>query len=252
MKAGIGKDLRRVRAHWETHGEQDPLWAVYVAPGTRGGKWDVDAFFATGRAEVERVWATLPIDGRPARRALALDFGCGVGRLTRALAERFDKVIGVDVSAPMVDRAREFAQDDPRMSFVLNPSDNLSFVADGAVDLVYSSLVLQHMSRPLAQRYLAEFVRVLAPDGAAVVQVASRPTASVKGWAFRLLPVSVLGAAQRRLLGYPAPMRMQAMSGEWFRRAVAGAGGQVLSASADTTYGGHWSYTRYVLARAAR
>lgn len=252
MRARIGKDLRRVRAHWETHGEQDPLWAVYVAPGTRGGNWDVDAFFATGRAEVERVWATLPVDGRPAGRRVALDFGCGVGRLTRALAEHFDEVIGVDVSAPMVDRAREFAQGNPRLSFVLNPRDDLSFVADGAVDLVYSSLVLQHLSRPLATRYLAEFVRVLAADGAAVVQVASRPTASVKGWAFRLLPVGVLGAAQRRLLGYPAPMRMQAMPDRWFRRAVEQAGGRVLSVAADTSYGGHWSYTRYVLARSGR
>jgi ubiquinone/menaquinone biosynthesis C-methylase UbiE len=252
MRARIGNDLRRVRAHWETHGEQDPLWAVYVAPGTRGGRWDVDAFFATGRAEVERVFAALPVAGRPRGRQVALDFGCGVGRLTRALGAHFDEVIGVDVSAPMLARAREFAQDDPRMSFVLNPRDDLSFVADGAVDLVYSSLVLQHMSRPLASRYLAEFVRVLAADGAAVVQVASRPTVSAKGWAFRLLPAGVLGAAQRRLLGYPAPMRMQAMPDRWFRRAIEHAGGQVLAVSADTTYGGHWTYTRYIFARAGQ
>ena len=32
----------------------------------------------------------------------ALDFGCGVGRLTQALARRFDTVVGVDVSPQMV------------------------------------------------------------------------------------------------------------------------------------------------------
>ena len=46
--------LEDVRRDWTTLGEQDPLWAVYVAPGTKGGGWDIDAFFATGANEVTR------------------------------------------------------------------------------------------------------------------------------------------------------------------------------------------------------
>ena len=39
---------------WETLGREDPLWAVYVAPGTRDGGWELDDFLSTGRSEVER------------------------------------------------------------------------------------------------------------------------------------------------------------------------------------------------------
>jgi hypothetical protein len=108
--------------------------------------------------------------------------------------------------------------------------------------------VLQHLSRRLAASYLTEFLRVLRPDGVAVVQVASRPTRSLKGLAFRLLPAPVTGWLQRRLLRYPAPMRMQAMPESWMAATVAAAGGRILSGTEDDSYGGHWIYTRYVLA----
>ena len=44
--------------------------------------------------------------GLPRARALALDFGCGAGRLSRALAAHFEHVVGVDVSASMIETAR--------------------------------------------------------------------------------------------------------------------------------------------------
>jgi len=36
----------------------------------------------------------------------ALDFGCGLGRLTQPLAERFDEAVGVDIAASMIEGAR--------------------------------------------------------------------------------------------------------------------------------------------------
>jgi ubiquinone/menaquinone biosynthesis C-methylase UbiE len=239
----------RIGRHWERLGAEDPLWAVYVAPGTRGGAWDVERFFATGRDELEQAFAVLEPLGVPAAHGTALDFGCGVGRLSRPLRERFDRVVGVDVSEPMLVQARKLERGAERIEFVLNRREDLSFLPDGEVDLVYSSLVLQHLPKRLAARYLCEFVRVLAPGGAAVVQVATRPTRSVKGWAFRVLPPPVTGLLQRVLLGYPAPMRMQAMSGRWLHKTVRSAGGSVLAEASDPTYQGHWIYTRYVIGR---
>jgi ubiquinone/menaquinone biosynthesis C-methylase UbiE len=248
--SGASRRLGRLTRDWRRLGATDPLWAVYVAPDTKNQQWQLPAFLQTGRDEVNRVLAGLPRP--PAGHQVALDFGCGVGRLSQALAEHFDRVIGVDVSAPMLRRAAELAADCPvrdRLDFRLNERADLAMLADASVDLVYSSLVLQHLPKPLAADYLGEFVRVLRPGGLAVVQVASAPTRSVKGWAFRLLPAPLLGLLQRLLLGYPAPMRMQAMSGRWFDRVVTAAGGRVIDAVEDASYGGHWVYTRYLVER---
>lgn len=45
--------------------------------------------------------------GHPRERGVALDFGCGVGRLTRALAAFFDRATGVDISSSMIEEAKK-------------------------------------------------------------------------------------------------------------------------------------------------
>lgn len=239
----------RISKHWQALGENDPLWAVYAAPGTRGGAWDVEEFFATGRREVDGAMAFVRAHRQPARHDTALDFGCGVGRLSRSLATYFSRVVAVDVSEAMLAQARELDATGGRVRFMLNQTPDLSCIADASIDLVYSSLVLQHLPKPLAAQYLEDFVRILAPGGVAVVQVATRPTKSVKGWAFRILPAPLTGLLQRRLLGYPAPMRMQAMPDRWIRSKVTGTGGRIVASEPDHSYGGHWISTRYLICR---
>ena len=233
---------------WTRLGTQDPLWAVYVAPGTRGGRWDLEEFFALGRREVDGALARLgPLALAPGRRR-AVDFGCGVGRLSQALALHVDEVIAVDIAPSMLAKARELDTSGGRVRFVLNESTDLGFVDSGSVDVVYSSLVLQHMAPELARGYLREFVRVLAPGGVAIFQVASRPTLSLKGLLFRYAPWPLLRWAQRRLLGYPAPMRMTRMTRSDVENALSGTAARLVAAEDDQTYGGHWRYTRYFVA----
>ena len=237
---------------WTRLGADDPLWAVYVAPGTRGGKWDVEKFFELGRREVDGALAELDALGLHPGRAMALDFGCGVGRLSQALAAHVDAVTGLDIAPTMLAKARELAEQRgfaTRCSFVLNEATDLAIIESGTVDVAYSSLVLQHMPAQLQRGYLREFVRVLAPGGVAIFQVASRPTASLKGLIFRLAPWPLLRWAQQRLLGYPAPMRMSALSASDVRSAIEGTGGRLVGSLDDDSYGGHWHYTRYYVTR---
>lgn len=228
---------------WETLGREDPLWAVFVTPGARGGGWDVDAFLATGRAEVDRVLSRLAILSPATGRAHVLDFGCGVGRLSHALAGHFDRVTGVDAAPAMLEQARQIAGE--RCTFVLNQAPDLSFLADGSVDVAYSSLVLQHLPRQQALGYLRELVRVTRGDGCVIVQVAARPDWSLKGMMFRFAPRPLISWAQRRLLGYPAPMLMTPLPDRLVRATVAAAGAFVLAAEQDDSYGGHWRCVRY-------
>jgi SAM-dependent methyltransferase len=146
---------------WEVFAQEDPLWAILTDPSRRGGGWDWEAF-----ASVDR------LSPAPARGE-ALDFGCGVGRLTLPLATRYGRVTGLDVSPTMVRLATERCPDPSRVSFVASPGPALPF-ADATFDLVHSHLVLQHIHHEGVRAYLAEFCRVLKPGGVTFFSLPSR------------------------------------------------------------------------------
>jgi 2-polyprenyl-3-methyl-5-hydroxy-6-metoxy-1,4-benzoquinol methylase len=177
----MGGGLDEVRRDWERLGSEDPLWAVLMRPGTRHGGWDEGAFLATGRTEADVALAHLAAICPTTPLTRALDFGCGAGRLSQGLAAHADVVVGIDVSASMLETARRLDRTAGRCTFVLNTHDDLRDVDDGSFDLVYSSLVLQHLPSDAAQRFLAEFGRVVRPGGATIVQVASEPTRRPRG-----------------------------------------------------------------------
>lgn len=189
---------------WETLAQADPFWAILVRDDARGGQWDVEEFFGSGRSEIAWALDTVRAAGQlPARSSTALDFGSGAGRLTKALSESFANVIGVDLSPTMRKLAGE-----------LNPNAALTFVAgldevaDRSVDFIYSSLVLQHLPVAGLSTTLREFARVLTDDGVAFVHYPTGPANTLRGLGFRLLPAKVVAAAQVQVLRYPAPMTM--------------------------------------------
>ena len=123
---------------------------------------------ATGASELAGLFGRL--DGDP-RGGTCLEVGCGPGRMTGALAERFDQVVAVDVSPAMLERARAAVRA-RNVSFVAVSGERLDGVEDGIADTLVCYLVLQHLpDREVVEAYLREFARVLAPGGAAYVQV---------------------------------------------------------------------------------
>jgi SAM-dependent methyltransferase len=155
---------------WDELAGRDPLWAVLscVEPGA----WDVAAFFESGGTEVCALLDGLEREGLAPALGVALDFGCGVGRLTRALATRFDAAVGVDISSQMVEQAHRLNANAPACSFVHNPRADLRIFGDGAFDFVLSLIVLQHVSSTRAVRnYISEFVRITAAGGVIVFQL---------------------------------------------------------------------------------
>jgi ubiquinone/menaquinone biosynthesis C-methylase UbiE len=95
-----------------------------------------------------------------------LDLGCGTGIVARVLRERLGgaaRITGVDVSAPMIARARAVA---PELDFREGDAMALPF-ADHAFDRVLSQQMLQFVPDPA--RALREARRVLAPGGRLVL-----------------------------------------------------------------------------------
>ena len=152
---------------WDDLALVDPFWAVLAADGKRGGGWELSEFLSTGEADVEQILATAAQLGRPSRRERTLDFGCGVGRLTRALARGFDEAVGIDVSERMLEHARRLNADTPNVTFI-----NAGHPPAGRFDLVVANLVLQHLpSRALARVYIRRLIEAARPDGLVVFQL---------------------------------------------------------------------------------
>jgi SAM-dependent methyltransferase len=125
---------------------------------------------ATGKAEAAMWFSWFADIGLKPRLDRALDFGCGVGRLTQALASRYREVIGIDIAPSMVELAEQFNQN-PSVRFVQSDKVDLSMFPDGHFDLVFSVLVLQHIPPIHTRRYLVEFSRLLRPGGVLAFQL---------------------------------------------------------------------------------
>jgi SAM-dependent methyltransferase len=125
---------------------------------------------ATGDAEIKTVLQHLEAIGlQPDPRGVALDFGCGVGRLTQSLARRFQSCVGIDISQEMITRANALNHYG-HCRYVVSTTPQLPF-ADESFSFLYSNIVLQHVPRRFAVNYLREFTRVLAPGGVLVFGV---------------------------------------------------------------------------------
>jgi SAM-dependent methyltransferase len=178
-------------SRWERFAREDPLH--YIDPAISGGM-TIEEFAASGELLVASVleWAA-PLPGN--RRAV--EIGCGVGRYTVALASRFGFVDGIDVSPTMIALARQVGVPD-NVSLHAGSGRDLAGLPDGAYDLAFSHLVLQHIAdRAVVVSYLREVARVLIPGGVAALQFDTRPPSALVS-CVHALPDPLLPRLHRR------------------------------------------------------
>ena len=238
-------EIDREAAAWDEFGRRDPHWAILSEPG-RQGTWDEEEFFATGRATIDTTLNELG-DLLTARTS-ALDFGCGLGRLTQALAVHFDAVTGVDVAASMIEGAHARNAFPDRVSYVLNVATTLPF-DDATFDFAYSVLVLQHVPPKAAAGYISELVRVLRPGGVVVFQELSHRAPTVRNAVRRAVPKAVLPLLRRARRGWAAPMTMNGVPRRQVTALVEAAGGEVVEVRADASGEPVWKGYRYTVRR---
>lgn len=163
--------LTKLQQDWDDLAKIDPMWAIYSDPTKRQNKWEIAEFFATGKQQIRQVLETIHGLGVALNNGTALDFGCGVGRLTQALAEEFNMVYGVDISPTMIEYADRFNRFGERCRYILNTQDDLKVFNDNFFDFIYSYIVLQHMPPDLMLGYLTEFIRIIREGGILMFQV---------------------------------------------------------------------------------
>lgn len=197
---------------------------------------------ATAKAELDSLFSRLgddPHDGT------CVEVGCGPGRMTGHLAERFDRVIAVDVSPGMLDLARRNVQAN-NVEFRLVSGSRLEALESGTADALVCYLVLQHLpGRLVIGSYLREFARVLAPRGRAYVQLpVLGPGLLPRGWRLgRGIVLPLLGAV-RRGITRRAEFRGFRLTEPELARAIAAAGLRV--AARDETPASPYRYAREI------
>ncbi len=160
---------------WNRLGHKDPLWAVLTDARYKDGGWDPEALLTVGVAEVERILTTAQDRQLTFGRQSALDFGCGVGRLSQALAPSFASVVGVDIAPSMIAEAERLNKWGSKIRFMVNDRPDLAIFDDNSFDLVVTLLVLQHIEPRYSRNYIGEFVRVMKPGGLLIFQVPAGP-----------------------------------------------------------------------------
>ena len=180
------RELQTERARWERLA-RDPYYAVLLEDRFRLGQSVDEAraiFDASGEHDMGETLGEIRRLIDPAfRPRRAVDFGCGVGRLTIPLARASDQVVGVDISQAMLDEAgRNCAA---RGVTNVRLATSAEYFASGAdaepVDFVHSYIVFQHIP-PRAGLWLADaLVRRLAAGGVGALHFTyARRTSSLR------------------------------------------------------------------------
>ncbi len=168
--------LDELEWNWDGFAEKDPFWAILAEDGLNKNRWSSEQFFQTGIDEIDSLIKyidSLHLNGKFSM-GTALDFGCGVGRLTQPLAEHFKEVCGIDISLNFIELANKFNKCPEKCHYYLNKRNDLTIFKNDTFDLIYSNIVLQHMKPAYSKRYITEFMRVLAPGGLLIFQIPSR------------------------------------------------------------------------------
>jgi ubiquinone/menaquinone biosynthesis C-methylase UbiE len=205
----------------------------------------MDEYFAYGLDETRDLMATMKHLGVNLGTKTAVDFGCGLGRSTQALANYFDQVYGIDIASSILELANSYNLQNSKCKFILNDTNDLSRFRDNSVDLIWSSGVLYLMSPLLCKNYLLEFLRVLVPGGVMVFQLPSCPANTIKGFIFRSTPAYLLNLYRRAKYGFEIYSVKRADVVGLIERA----GGKVLIARDDRSAGNNWIGFQYYVVK---
>jgi len=153
-------NLEANRRFWDEKAQENAYW--YVSSYGPYAERNLADFWNSGTL----IWRDLKsaLAYAPSPSDVVVEIGCGVGRLTRAIAPEVGKVHALDLSPEMLERARELHLD----NVALHPSDGqtLAGLPDGFAHLVLAYCVFQHLpSEQILAGYLQEMLRVARPGG---------------------------------------------------------------------------------------
>ncbi len=165
------------RQTWSQLGSSQPYWSVltnkrYLLENM--GEKEMADFYDSGEGDLASIIQTLIrndiIKDKNGAKSLDItEVGCGVGRVTKHLAQAFHKVTAIDVSAGNMEIASMMIRE-ANVSFELYKCME-DYCRMPKADVVYSIIVLQHNVPPVIEYILQEMLKSLKIGGVALFQV---------------------------------------------------------------------------------
>jgi 2-polyprenyl-3-methyl-5-hydroxy-6-metoxy-1,4-benzoquinol methylase len=173
----MAKLLERIRRQWTILGEEEPYWGVLVDERFKSDTIDesaLAAFHDSGLANALMI-DTATRRGLPSRiGGTCVELGCGVGRITRHLAARFDKVVAIDISPGNLRLCEQYLASAGIGNVETRLLQNLDDLAHiGPFDWFYSVIVLQHNPPPIQRLVLETLLPQIRSGGGFVFQTVS-------------------------------------------------------------------------------
>jgi SAM-dependent methyltransferase len=166
-------EARHMRRFWDARAREDAFFFVDTTGRYRDP--DTERFWASGDETLRAFSDRLGVAVEPTD--VAFDIGCGLGRLTRALAARSSQVLAIDVSADMLEQAKKYNAQLTNVTWLQGDGVSLQPVSDASVDAIVSFVVFQHIPDPaITLGYVREMGRVLRPGGWSAFQVSNDPS----------------------------------------------------------------------------
>jgi SAM-dependent methyltransferase len=101
--------------------------------------------------------------------------GCGYGRESLKLAPLVDHVYGIDVSETILNKAVGYLFERGVKNFTPVLAESFAQTIPSDLDVVFSIVVMQHLTRDLVRNYFIELGRKLKPGGGFVIQFLDEP-----------------------------------------------------------------------------
>jgi SAM-dependent methyltransferase len=157
----LSEAKRAMKSDWNERARENALY--YVESGNTD--WERDEFFVTGAMNTsDQILDDLDTIcvGIDPKQMVILEIGCGVGRMTKHLAEIFGRVEAVDVSGEMIARARENLADLANVRLHETNGVDLAPFSEDTFDFCFSYIVFQHIPlREAVVSYIQEVHRTL-------------------------------------------------------------------------------------------
>ena len=153
-----------MKSDWDDRARENAKWYIHT------GKMDQsdEEFDATGKSEIAKFVLADPAitRGRDLKRLRMLEIGCGIGRMTKHLAEAFGEVHATDVSTEMVNKARERMRDYPNVFLYETNGMDFAALPSDYFDLIFSVYVFQHLPDvSITHSNIRDACRTLKPGG---------------------------------------------------------------------------------------
>lgn len=144
--------VKHPKEFWKSIAEKKE-WRDYILPRVNESDFDAEGF-----AEAQRLFYFFD------KRSTVIDYGCGVARVLKYVAERAGRVIGLDVCDEFLDRARSIVAGN---NIEFYPSDGFNEI--GIADFAYCIMVMQNNTLEGQQKIIRHIWQLLMDNGMAII-----------------------------------------------------------------------------------